>query len=115
MESYTLDSEVTITDNIIKGKQYRLRYRAINLIGNGPWSEITYVVASTFPKAPKKPVYTFVDNTHVDLILTETQDDGGSKILAYHLYINEGFDGTMFHQVSTYDGDSLVFTIHVGE
>ncbi len=114
-ESYTLDSEVLITDGIIKGKQYRLRYRAINLIGNGLWSDMTYVVASTYPKAPPKPVYTFVDNTKLDLILTETQDDGGSKILAYHLYINEGFDGTAYHKVSTYDGDSMVFTINAGD
>jgi hypothetical protein len=115
IDSYTLDSEVTITQGIVKGKQYRLRYRAINLIGTGPWSDMTYVVASTFPKAPPKPVYTFVDNTKLDLLLTETQDDGGSKILAYYLYINEGFDGTAYHKVSTYDGDSMVFTINVGE
>lgn len=76
---------------------------------------MTYVVASTFPKAPPKPIYTFVDNTKLDLLLTQTQDDGGSKILAYYLYINEGFDGTAYHKVTTYDGDSMVFTINAGE
>ena len=71
-EGYTLDSEITITKNIVKGRQYRLRYRAINLIGNGPWSDLAYVVASTFPKAPPKPLYTYVDNTKLDLLFTET-------------------------------------------
>jgi len=93
-EGYTLDSEITITQNIVKGRQYRLRYRAINLIGEGPWSDLAYVVASTFPKAPPKPMYTYVDNTKIDLLFTETQDDGGSVILSYYLYINEGYDGT---------------------
>jgi hypothetical protein len=71
-EGYTLDSEITITKNIVKGRQYRLRYRAINLIGNGPWSDLAYVVASTFPKVPPKPLYTYVDNTKLDLLFTET-------------------------------------------
>jgi len=31
------------------------------------------------------------------------------------LYINEGLDGSAFHEVVTYDGQSLVFTINVGE
>ncbi len=71
-DTYTLDAEVTVTDGIIKGKTYRLRYRAINIIGAGLWSGIRYVVASTYPKAPHKPIYTFVDNTKIDLLLSET-------------------------------------------
>lgn len=114
-EAYTLDSEITVTSSIVKGRQYRLRYRAINLIGNGPWSDLAYVTASTFPKAPPKPIYTYVDNTKLDLLFTESQDDGGSAILSYYLYINEGFDGTSFHKVTQYDGNSLVFTLHVGD
>lgn len=72
-------------------------------------------MASTFPKAPPKPLYTYVDNTKVDLLFTETQDDGGSPILSYYLFINEGYDGTSFHRVTDYDGNSLVYTVHVGD
>lgn len=85
------------------------------MIGNGPWSSLAYVVASTYPQSPPTPTYTFVDNTHVDLLLAETSNDGGSPILAYYLYINEGQDGSSFHEVTTYDHQSLVFTVTVGE
>lgn len=114
-DGYTLDTQILVTSDIIKGRQYRLRYRAINVIGSGPWSDLKYVIASTYPKAPPQPQYVFVDNTRVDLILSETQDDGGSNILAYHLFINEGSDGSPYHEVTTYDGSSLAFSVNVGE
>ncbi len=48
----TLDTEVTVTEGIVKGRLYRIRYRAINSIGPGPWSDIAYIPAATVPKAP---------------------------------------------------------------
>lgn len=48
----TLDTEVTVTKGIVKGKIYRVRYRAINSIGSGPWSDVDYIPASTVPIAP---------------------------------------------------------------
>jgi len=92
-----------------------LRYRAINLIGPGPWSDITYVVASTYPRAPPQPRYTYVDHTKIDLVFSDTVDNGGSAIIKYHLYINEGLDGTPYHEVTTYDGQSFVYTLNVGQ
>lgn len=56
-----------------------------------------------------------MDNTKVELLLSETQDDGGAPILQYYLYINEGSDGSAYHQVTTYDGQSMIFTINVGD
>jgi hypothetical protein len=47
--------------------------------------------------------------------LSETVDDGGSTILSYHLYVNEGSDGTDFNEVDTYDGSSLTHTVNVGD
>ena len=32
-----------------KGLTYRLKYRAVNEIGEGPWSDVTYVRAATLP------------------------------------------------------------------
>ena len=110
----TLDTEVIVTSDIVKGKTYRARYRAINSIGPGPWSPIAYITASTVPKAPSLPIVTNVDHTKVVLSLSETTDDGGSSILSYHLFINEGVDGSAYHAVTTYDGSSLTTTINVG-
>ena len=47
--------------------------------------------------------------------MRETSDDGGSTIISYHLFVNEGSDGSNFHEVTTYDGSSLQMTINVGD
>jgi len=49
------------------------------------------------------------------LSLSETTDDGGSAIISYYLYINEGSDGSPYYLVDTYDGSSLSHTILVGD
>ena len=48
-DDQTLDREVLVTAGIIKGLTYRARYRAINSIGAGLWSDISYITASTVP------------------------------------------------------------------
>ena len=50
-----MDTEVIINDGIVKGKTYRIRYRAINSIGAGEWSDIAYIPAATVPLAPPRP------------------------------------------------------------
>ncbi len=93
----TLDTYVTVTKGIVKGLVYRVRYRAVNSIGPGPWSDVSYIPAATVPLAPPQPQVISVDNTQVTLSLSETTDNGGSSIMYYELYINEGSDGTPFH------------------
>jgi len=48
-DPYTLDSEIKITGGIIKGRTYRFKYRATNIIGYGDFSDVAYVGASTNP------------------------------------------------------------------
>lgn len=43
----SFDTKVTVTDGIVKGKTYRVIYRAFNSIGAGDWSDIAYIVAAT--------------------------------------------------------------------
>ena len=40
-DPHTLQLNFIITRNIEKGSEYAFRYRAINLIGTGPWSDIS--------------------------------------------------------------------------
>jgi len=58
----TLDTEVLVTTGIVKGRIYRVRYRAVNSIGPGPWSAVNYIAAATVPKAPPQPNVQSVDN-----------------------------------------------------
>jgi hypothetical protein len=45
----SLDTNVLVTAGIAKGKIYRAKYRAINSIGAGAFSAITYIPAATAP------------------------------------------------------------------
>ena len=100
-----------------KGLTYRLKYRAVNEIGEGPWSDVTYVRAATLPKAPPSPVVALADANRIDLILGRTSDDGGTTGAAYRyqLYANEGADGTPFHAITAYDGSSQTYSVLAGD
>lgn len=48
--------------------------------------------------------------------LFKTEDDGGSNILGYKLFADQGNDFTSpFTQITRYDGTSLQFTVTVGQ
>ena len=96
---------------------YRLRYRAANEIGEGPWSDITYVRAAILPKAPPSPVISAFDASKIDLVLSRTSDNGGSAggvSFRYNLYSNEGTDGSTFHAITAYDGSSMSYSAAAG-
>ena len=48
-DQYTLQTNFIVTKNIIKGEDYAFRYRAINAIGAGIWSNIAIIKAATIP------------------------------------------------------------------
>jgi hypothetical protein len=52
--------------------------------------------AAQVPSPPPSPVVTFVDNEQIEIELSISSDDGGSGILSYHLFIDEGLYGTEF-------------------
>lgn len=91
----SLETKVLV-QGLTKGAVYRVRYRATNTIGSGEWSDITFMRAAQAPIPPPSPHVAFVDNTKIDLELKISSDDGGSGILAYHLYIDEGLYGDEF-------------------
>jgi len=117
----TLQTSIFLTaekDGIEKGLTYRVRYRAINEIGEGPWSDIAYVRAATLPTAPPSPLASSYDATHVALLLSRTSDNGGSaggEGFLYKLYADEGVEGSAFHYIDDYDGVSLSYTVNAGD
>lgn len=115
----TLQTSVFLTaeDGLKSGLTYRVRFRAINEIGEGPWSDTAFVRAVVLPSAPPSPVVTFFDQTRIDLTLLRTPNDGdsaGGTAMRYNLYANEGVDGSTFHNVTAYDGTSLTYTVSAG-
>lgn len=71
---------MTVSDSITQGITYRVRYRAINLIGQSGWSDVAYITAATAPTAPQIPELTSADNSDIVLSLSETLDNGGLTI-----------------------------------
>ena len=104
-------------DGLEKGLTYRVRYRAVNEIGEGPWSDVTRVRAATLPQAPPSPKVTAADETKITLNLLPTSDDGGTaggSLFFYRLYSNEGTDGSPFHAVSNLPSAPTTFTANAG-
>lgn len=107
-DPYSLALQFTVTKGIVKGQTYTFRYRAINKVGAGEWSDITQIVAASVPAAPPQPTYDSSTDTTITINLTPTTDNGGSKILEHRLYRDDGDLSTdiTFH-LSLYDRYSL--------
>ena len=77
----TLTTSVLLTaeqDGIESGLIFRVRYRAVNQISEGPWSDTAYIRAATLPRAPPSPVASDFDATTIVLQLSSTSHDGDS-------------------------------------
>ena len=110
----TLETSVRVS-NLTKGAIYRVRYRASNQIGSGPWGDIAYLRVAQKPQPPTQPIVTYFDNTRISLKLSISSDDGGSGIISYHLFIDEGLFGSMFEEVTDYDGHAQTYSLNVGQ
>ena len=62
----TLETKISV-NNLVKGLIYRARYRAINQIGSGEFSDISYNRVATVPQAPPTPIITTVDQSKIVL------------------------------------------------
>ena len=93
------------------GLQYRVRYRGINSVGAGDWSDPTTIIASTVPGRPLTPVVTSADNTQITLSFTAVTDNGGSSILRNELYYSDsGVSLNTFGNDTAYDGTSMTYS-----
>jgi hypothetical protein len=105
-------------DGLVRGLTYRVRYRAVNQIGAGEWSDIAYIRAVMLPHAPPSPRATHFDATSIVLELTGSSYDGdsaGGAAFRYNLWSNLGEDGTEFQRIASYDGFSLTYTLLAGD
>lgn len=100
---------------IQSGLTYRVRYRAINEIGEGPWSDVAFIKAMRLPLTPPSPTVQNFNDSVITLGLEHTADDGDAISLSYKLYSNEGTEGSVFHQITAYDGSSLTYDVKAGD
>jgi hypothetical protein len=84
----TLSPIVTITREINRGRQYRLRYRAQNFNGWGEFSEIGYIKSATVPSRPPAPVFYSSTNAGITLLIQSPEDNGGVVVTGYKLWVD---------------------------
>ncbi len=95
----------------MRGLIVRARYRARNAVGWSSYSPISYTRAASRPRAPTAPPRVAgATSTSISLVLTRSEDNGGSPIVRHELWIDDGALGA-YRQVTSYDGSSLEFTI----
>ena len=97
----------------MEGGLYRFRFRARNVNGWSAWSPIAYIKAANAPARPGPPKLNSVDATAISVSLTRTLDDGGSNVLGYELWRNQGTGTADFVKVSTYLGQAPTHTLTV--
>ena len=111
-DPFTLQLNYIVTYGIVKGQSYAFRYRAINAIGAGPWSDISQLIAAQEPLAPPKPYYVSSTNTTIPLGFNQTIDNGGSIISGYILQRDAGNLTSSVNIIETnYNGIDSTYTV----
>lgn len=111
----TLETSYVVNQGIIKGRAYRFRCRVLNSIGWSGWSSPdTYIVAAVTPAKPRAPALISATSTEMDLELWIPEDNGGSPLTQFELYINDGDDtNEPDARVETYTSNDLTHTLTV--
>jgi hypothetical protein len=111
--SFSLATSYTQEQGIERGHSYMFRYRAWNVNGPGPFSEISYLVAASPPSRPPTPVYGSSSASSITLLFGPSSDDGGKIIIRMELVVSP-LEQTSWVLVSSYDGQSMGHTLTTG-
>lgn len=103
-----------VTTGIVRGFTYRFRYRANNCKGWGPFSDELYVLAAQKPNAPAAPQRIDSSSTEISLKLFPSTENGGTPVLDYELWRNDGSDGSSFVIISGYNylANGFIYTVN---
>ena len=104
---FELDSVLAVSYidyGLVNGREYRYKYRARNINGWGAFSAISYLVAADVPSKPPTPILSAVNDTYIVVNLTAPSDNGGSSIIDYALYVDDGTINGAFTIVGNYTG-----------
>ena len=102
----------TVYAGIEEGTTYRFRLRALNAVGWGAYSPITYIEAASTPGRPPAPRLVAAASTGVTLGLAPSSEDGGSAITGYKILRDDGLGlsgGAEAFELTGYDGTSATY------
>lgn len=98
----------------MRGRTYRLRYRALNGVGWGPYSDVGTALAAQVPLRPAAPTLAAPPaGTSLTLGFKESEDDGGTPITSYQLWRSSNYQAATptFTVVSGYAGSAMGYTL----
>jgi hypothetical protein len=98
-----------------KRQVYRFRYRTINEVGPSDWSPESFLVPAVPPSAPETPQFISASDDEILIRLGRSQDDGGSLITDYELWIDQGSINSVFTQVTAYDYNTHFYEFAVNK
>ena len=76
---------------LIAGNSYAFRASAINRVGEGPLSPYSISIkAANAPGKPHTPTYVSSSSTTITITWQDNEDNGGSVITAYNIYLDSG-------------------------
>jgi len=100
----------TTSQNILKGRNHRLKYRAKNIVGWGPYSDESFVLAATVPERSDRPYFLSFSDDKLSIVIPRCSDNGGTPITNYELWVDAGNDfGSEFSKLSQYANNELIF------
>ena len=113
----SMQTEYTLV-NVTRGQTYRIRYRVKNSGDDTSWSgfsPVLFALAADVPDPPPPPALESATAGSITLQFTESADSGGSKVLGYELWKDEGTYGTEFSKVESYLGSLMTHTLYVAD
>lgn len=100
----------TQISQVKSGHSYKYHVIAVNRVGNSDNSTFSQtMVAASVPGRPEPPRYVSSTSTSMTLEFDKVEDNGGSPISNYVMYVDKG--DRNFVEVTLYNGQSLTWTI----
>ena len=97
---------------MIKGRQHRFKYRAKNLVGWGPFSEPSSVLAAINASKPPKPTFSSYTTNNLMITIPPSTNNGGSTISLYEVHVDAGDDfNSAFTKLTDYTGATSTYSV----
>lgn len=101
-----------VATGLVKGLFYRFKVRVRNKMEWSEWSPEVSIQAAVAPAKPLPPKLVSATATEINLQFFVPEDNGGSALTNFELYINDGDDANEANtKVASYTNNALLHTL----
>jgi len=101
----------TVIQGLAKGRLYRFKYRVFNTNGWSPFSDIASIRTAIVPSTPMPPQLIAATDLEMQLKFFKPVDNGGSELLTFELYRNDGSGSEPLIKVTSYVTNTMSHTL----